>query len=208
MLSVTIHGQPMLAFRYCGMSMHGTFREGEMLYVAPVPLEAARPGDVVAFYRPNARGEMTAIAHRVRARRCGAGEQALVTQGDASAAPDAELVDAAHFIGCVRFAQRGSRLYRVRNGAAGALWAQALRVAWRGREWGRAPYRWLRRSGVLRRWVHLNVTQVRLNTDRGPLVKILHGGRTVAYWWVKEQRFCCYKPYDLFLTPPAECSGP
>lgn len=202
MLNVTIHDQPMLAFRYQGMSMHGTFREGEMLFVTPVPLESARPGDVVAFYRPNGCGEMTAIAHRVRARRGKGG--ALLTQGDAAAGPDAELVDATHFIGCVRFAQRGGRLYGVRNGAAGMLWAQVLRLGWHARRWGRAPYRWLRSSGVLRRWVHLRLTQVRLNTDRGPLVKILHGKRTVAYWWVKEQRLCCYKPYDLFVTPPVE----
>jgi len=202
MLNVTIHDQPMLAFRYHGLSMHGTFREGEMLFVAPAPLESARPGDVVAFYRPNGRGEMTAIAHRVRARRRQG--EALLTQGDAAAVPDAELVDAAHFIGGVRLAQRGHKLYRVRNGAAGVLWAQALRLGWRAAQWGRAPYRRLRASGVLRRWIHPKLTQVRLNTDRGPLVKILHGKRTVAYWWVKEQRLCCYKPYDLFVAPPVE----
>ncbi|MBN1922415.1 MAG: signal peptidase I [Anaerolineae bacterium] len=204
LLSVSIHDQPMLAFRYQGLSMHGTFREGEMLYVVPVPLESARVGDVVAFYRHNARGEVTAIAHRVRARTQSGQEQVLVTQGDASTAPDVELVDAAHFIGCVRFAQRGSRLYDVRNGAAGQLWAEALRLGWRVARWGRAPYRWLRASGVLRRWVHLKLTQVHLNTGRGPLVKILHGGRTAAYWWVNERRLCCYKPYDLFLAPPVE----
>lgn len=204
MLNVNIHGQPMLAFRYQGLSMHGTFREGEMLYVAPVPLESARVGDVVAFYRPNACGEMTAIAHRVRARLQSGNEQALITQGDTSTAPDAEPVDAAHFIGCVRFAQRGNRLTSVRNGAAGALWAHALWLGWRAARWGSIPYRWLRASGILRRWVHLKLTQVHLNTDRGPLVKILHGGRTAAYWWVNEQRLCCYKPYDLFLAPPVE----
>jgi len=202
MRHVTVNGERLLAFRYQGMSMHGTFREGEMLFVAPVPLENARPGDVVAFYRPNGCGEMTAIAHRVRARRGKGG--ALLTQGDAAAGPDAELVDATHFIGCVHFAQRGGRLYGVRNGAAGAVWAQALRLGWHARRWGRAPYRWLRSSGVLRRWVHLRLTQVRLNTDRGPLVKYMHGGRTVAYWWVNEKRLCCYKPYDLFLAPPVE----
>jgi len=202
MRHVTVNGERLLAFRYHGLSMHGTFREGEMLFVAPAALESARPGDVVAFYRPNGRGEMTAIAHRVRARR-GKGE-ALLTQGDAATVPDAELVDATHFIGCVRFAQRGGRLSGVRNGAAGAVWAQALRLGWRAVQWGRAPYRWLRASGILRRWIHPKLTQVRLNTDRGPLVKILHGKRTVAYWWVKEQRLCCYKPYDLFVAPPVE----
>ncbi|MDX9954819.1 MAG: hypothetical protein RBT75_12020 [Anaerolineae bacterium] len=204
MLNVNIHDQSMLAFRYQGLSMHGTFREGEMLYVAPVPLESARVGDVVAFYRSDARGEMTAIAHRVCAHTRHGKEQALVTQGDAVAVPDAEPVDAAHFIGCVRFAQRGSRLTSVRNGVAGALWAQTLRQGRRAARWGSAPYRWLRASGVLRRWVHLKLTQVHLNTDRGPLVKILHGRRTAAYWWVNEKRLCCYKPYDLFLAPPVE----
>lgn len=202
MQHVTVKGERLLAFRYHGLSMHGTFREGELLFVTPAPLESARPGDVVAFYRPNGRGEMTAIAHRVRA--CKGKNEALLTQGDAAAVPDAELVDAAHFIGCVRLAQRADRLYRVRNGAAGALWAQALRLGWRAAQWGRAPYRWLRASGVLRRWIHPKLTQVRLNTNRGPLVKILHGKRTVAYWWVNEQRLCCYKPYDLFVAPPVE----
>lgn len=204
MQNVTVNGERMLAFRYQGMSMHGTFREGEMLYVAPAPLESTRVGDVVAFYRTGARGEMTAIAHRVRAHTHSGKEQALVTQGDASSMPDAEPVDAARFIGCVRLAQRGNRLTSVRNGAAGALWAGALRLGWRVARWGSAPYRWLRASGILRRWVHLKLTQVHLNTDRGPLVKILHGGRTAAYWWVNEKRLCCYKPYDLLLAPPVE----
>ncbi len=57
---------------------------------------------------------------------------------------------------------------------------------------------------MLRRWIRLNPTQVRLATERGPLVKYLHGGRTVACWWVEERKLCYYKPYDLLLAPPVE----
>jgi len=47
---------------------------------------------------------------------------------------------------------------------------------------------------------------VRLVTDDGPLVKYVHGRRTVACWWPETQRFWCRRPYDLVVRSPAESS--
>lgn len=197
---VPVRGEMMTAYQYHGRSMHGTFREGELLLVDAAPLRAIRPGDVIAFSRVNAAGETVVVAHRVRGRR----GDGLLTQGDALATLDTEPVRAEALIGRVRFGQRGDRLYRVRGGMPGRLWPACLRLARRARAALRAPYGWLRASGVLRRWLHLNLTQVRLTTERGPLVKYLHGGRTVAWWWPDQRRFACCKPYDLVLAPPAD----
>ncbi len=142
------------------------------------------------------------VAHRV----CRCTTAGLVTQGDASGSPDGELVGAGQLIGCVRFGQRGRRLYRVLGGSAGRLWVALLRLWRRAAPVAGRPYRWLRSAGLLRRIVQPTLSQVRLETDRGLLVKYIHRGRTVACWWPEERRFWCCKPYDLFLEPPAQPS--
>lgn len=191
-------GQPP-AFPYRGRSMQGTFRHGDILVVEPVPWEAIRPGDVVAFRGARTSDDPIFIVHRVRART----PAGLITQGDNNRLRDGEPVRPESLVGRVRAVQRDKKTRPVRNGRAGRLWAGLLRLWRRARPLIGWPYRLLRASGVVRRLWRPRVTQVHVQTDAGPVVKYVCRGRTVAWWWPERGAFECRKPYDLALERPA-----
>ncbi len=185
-------------FSYRGDSMEGTLRRGDLLLVAPVEFAAVCPGDVIVFGSPEAGGGRPVVVHRVLGRTAAG----LVTRGDARARPDSQPVGAACLVGRVCFVRREGRLRRVWGGARGRLWAGGLRLWRRVAAAGRLPYRLLRASGLARRLWRPAIVPVHLRTDEGPLVKYVHGRRTVACWWPGEGRFWCCKPYDLVIAPP------
>lgn len=195
-------GQTYRFFPYRGGSMGGTLRRGDLLLVSPVDFAAVRPGDVVVFGSLDAGSDRPVVVHRVLGRTAAG----LVTRGDACSAPDAWPVSAAHVLGRVGFVQREGRLRRVWGGRRGLLWAGGLRL-WRWvKAAGRLPYRLLLASGLARRLWRPEIVPLHLHTDEGPLVKYVHGRRTVACWWPDEGRFWCCKPYDLVIEQPdLEC---
>ena len=183
-------------FPYKGNSMSGTFQQGDILLVSPASMDVARPGDVIAF--SERRLDRTVIVHRVRSRTAGG----LVTQGDSRLTGDAELVYADNLIGRVCFVQRNGNLRPVLGGWAGQLWVAYLRLRRWSRQWGRLPYRFLRASGIVKRLWKPCVMKVYFITESGPLVKYIHGRRTVACWSPREKQFWCRKPYDLVIKRP------
>lgn len=70
------------------------------------------------------------------------------------------------------------------------------------------PYAWLRRMGLLRIRAPRGLIKLMLMTPRGPLVKYVWRGRTIARWWIAARRWECQKPFDLFLSPPATSQPP
>ena len=60
----------------------------------------------------------------------------------------------------------------------------------------------LRKSGLISRLWHPRITQIRLQTARGSLVKYSCAGRTVARHWPEIGRFECLKPFDLVIPRP------
>ncbi len=187
-----------IAFPYHGSSMYGTFRQGDILLVAPATLEAVRPGDVVVFCHVKPGGDALLIVHRVRA--CTAA--GLITQGDGCPAPDSEPVRAEDLVGRVFFVEREGRMRRVWGGHAGRIWAAWLRLRRRLTPWLGWPYRALRSSGLVRRVWRPAVAQIHLTAEGGPLVKYVHGRRTVAIWAPQDDYFWCCKPYDLVIQRP------
>jgi len=185
-------------FQYRGSSMTGTFRPGDMLIVREVAFEAIRPGDVMAFHAPGDSDDATLIVHRVVAR----AHDGLITQGDACGAPDTTHVQVADIIGRVIQAQRGARLRPTPGGLAGCWWARFVRLWRRVLVFARAPYRWLRASGIVQHVWRPAVTQVSLMTAQGMVVKYLCGARAVAVWRPETQVYWCKKPYDLVLDAP------
>ncbi len=185
------------AFPYRGGSMYPTFRQGDILVSAPAALDAIRPGDVVLFSH-TADGGAPVVAHRVRAR---TGNR-LITQGDCSPAPDPASVLAKHLLGRVMLVWRDGKARHVWNGRAGLLWLRYLHLRRRVTSLLRRPYQLLRASGIVHHLWHPTVTQIRLATGDGTLVKYIHGRRTVAHWWPEERRLWCRKPYDLVLDLP------
>ena len=186
-------------FFYHGESMRGTFRPGDRLTVEPVSLSDLRAGDVVVFHGVNCREDADTIVHRVVAVRA----DGLVTRGDNSSTADLYPLTEERLVGRVVKVERGGRSWNVHNGRAGLCRAYALRllrsaVALLGLI-GRWPYRGLRASGLARRFWQPAITRVYLQTERGPLVKYVCAGRTVACWRPTERRFECRKPYDLVI---------
>ena len=192
---------------YRGVSMLGTFRPGDYLTVEPVPLAAIRPGDVVIYRGREESGEPESIVHRVVAITPGG----LATKGDNSPYVDGQPVTQDTLLGRVTHAQWGGRVRPVWGGRRGLLRARMLharcamqRLGW---QWlsivGRRPYRWLRESGLVDRLWQPAITPVRVETEDGPLVKYVHRGRTVAWWWPERGRFRCRRPYDLMISRPS-----
>jgi signal peptidase I len=187
---------------YRGASMAGTFRPGDRLTVAPVPLIEIEPGDVVVLRGPDGCGNDSDLVHRVVA----AAPDGLVARGDSNPCDDEGRVTAANLVGRVTHFERKGRTRRVRGGRWGLLRARLLHArlpAWGlVKQVGRRPYRWLRASGLVQRCWRPAVTRVRFTTEDGPLVKYVCGGRMVASWWPEEGRFECRRPYDLIIERP------
>ncbi len=184
-------------FPYRGSSMNGTFRPGDLLYVEAVDSEDVRPGDVVLFFSGD--GDVF-LTHRVVARTA----FGLLTRGDAHPLPDPAPVATERLVGRVHFCERQGRVRPVWGGWAGRLWATLLRLRRRLLQAMGFPYRVLRRSGLVRRLWRPAVKGVHLESAEGPVVKYVHGRRTVACWWPEDGRFWCRRPYDLVIDlPPA-----
>lgn len=187
------------AFPYRGNSMRGTFRQGDVLIVEPIPWKAVRPGDVIAFY--GASDHHSLIVHRVRV----CTPVGLITQGDSNALADAQPVQPDDLVGRVCSFERDGKRRAVQNGRAGLLRLRLLRLWRRVRPLVGWPYRLLRASGVVRRLWRPRVTLVCVHTDAGPVVKYIHRGRAVAWWRPCRGTFECRKPYDLALERPRRC---
>ena len=210
-----------------GGSMAPLFRTGDSLSVEAAALAQIRPGDVVVFrapqetkdeaetasalvppapatahWPPSAAAGTRRVVHRVVALR----EGGLVTRGDANAQPDKGLVTADRLEGRVVARERGGRVRRVHGGRRGLALAALAHLRLRAlrplRRLAALPYALLRRSGLVRHLWHPALRTLRLSTPQGPLVKTLHGRRTVARWWPQSRRFECRKPYDLILRLP------
>jgi hypothetical protein len=191
---------------YHGNSMLSIFRPGDYLIIEPASIAAIRPGDVVVFQGLDRAGEPDDVVHRVIA----VTPDGLVTRGDNNPQVDDALVTQDNLLGRVTHVEREGRARPVPGGRRGLLRARTLRV-WarvRRRGWqmvrlvGRWPYRLLRTSGLVRLVWQPTITRIRIEAERGPLVKYLCGMRTVAWWWPETGRFRCRRPYDLVIHRP------
>jgi signal peptidase I len=186
--------------------MLGTFCPGDRVTIEPVPIAEIRLGDVVAFSAPVG-DKIDVMVHRVVA----VTPRGLITRGDNNVSADAVPLTAENLLGKVTHYERNGVTRPVRGGRLGLMRAWVLHARIHIRNLaiflGRAPYRLLRRSGIVPRVWHPRITQLRVNTDNGALVKYLHNGRVVARWWQQHHRFECAKPYDLVIARPDENSG-
>jgi hypothetical protein len=183
---------------YRGESMQGIFREGDCLWIEPIPFQEVRVGDVVAFTS----GAKT-VAHRVVA----VGDRGLLTRGDAAMGPDPSPVTPDHLLGKVVMRERRGKRCVISGGPLGRGRGGMLHGIARLRRWLLFPlapaYRWLRASRWASRVWTPRVGVVRFAGPEGELVKYIHRGQTVARWFPGEQRWTCRKPYDLVLAPPS-----
>ncbi len=183
--------------------MQGTFQVGDILFAESITSEDVRRGDVLAFFSSRRDKMRDVVVHRVVARV----SEGLITQGDAMRLPDANPVCAQNLLGRVIQVQRSGRVYPVKNGWRGRLWARYVRLRRRLLSLGRVPYRWLRASSIVRRLWRPPVASVTLATSEGLMVKYLCGGKTVAFWQPETSTYWCRKPYDLVLDAPGPATN-
>jgi signal peptidase I len=187
---------------YQGSSMRGTFRVGDCLEMEPASIGDIRPGDIVVYRESGPDPEATKeLVHRVISRM----PEGLVARGDSNIQRDMVLVTRDNLVGRVRYRVRGGKRHEVKGGFRGLLYARILHNLITARKWirilGGSVYRRTRRIGLIRRVWRPNITAIRFMTEKGPLLKYIHRGRTVAWWWIQKNRFDCRKPYDLVLGP-------
>lgn len=191
---------------YRGRSMLAVLRPGDFLFAQPATIDRVRPGDVVTFGSRREGREDDVVVHRVIAVR----PDGLVTRGDTNRRPDRELVTPGNLLGRVVARERNGRRVPVLGGRPGLWLARFLptgRRVWRRLRQrllslGRAPWRRLRESRLVPRLWRPRIRRVRFATRDGPVVKYIHGGRTVASWRPDTGRFRCSRPFDLVLSPP------
>ncbi|MEN6342997.1 MAG: hypothetical protein ABFC89_10635 [Methanospirillum sp.] len=157
---------------YLGRSMSPTFADLDLLTYAPD--DPVRPGDVIAFRRPD-RDQV--IVHRAIA----TDGAAITTQGDGNALPDPSAVERNRVIGVVRSRQRNRERSPVRGG-------------W----WGLARFRYLReRRRVVRSCVRLAAPGYRLLVRHRLVSRI---GTRILPWEIRrvvrsdgiEERLWCF----------------
>jgi hypothetical protein len=185
---------------YHGGSMAGTFRPGDCLVVRSIIWEQIRAGDVVVFR--GHKEENNEIVHRVLSVRSGG----LLTQGDANAQPDPDLVTREDLVGLVSGYERAGRFHTVQGGWRGLMNAGWLRLIQTIRRALipilRPFYRLLRKLGWVGFFWRPELTEIHLETANGPLVKYIYRRRTVAQYWRKSGYFEAHKPYDLVIRRP------
>lgn len=193
--------KPLSCFRlaYRGDSMCGTFRAGDCLWVAAVPYDSLKIGDVVAMA-----ADGKAIAHRI----CGKRADGFHTQGDGVLRADCEPLHSDRLMGKIVLRERRGHPVRVRGGWAGHARAMTLHAAWRMASWLLFPLAPVYRCFRKRKWISRiwtpRIRIARFTGTSGETTKYIHRGRTVACWAPGEGRWTCLKPYDLILEPPAQ----
>jgi signal peptidase I len=190
---------------YRGTSMLGTLRPGDYLIVASVSFNDVLVGDVVVFRsrqsEPDGNEEWV---HRVVDIRHGR----FVTRGDNNSYNDPKHLTADDFIGKVSHAAHDGKTRLIAGGRCGFLWARCLHA--------RRPliyllryllgryYRWLKTSMLIPRLWKPSLVKLSLMTNDGRVVKYLHRGCTVAFWWLEKHRFVCRRPFDLVIPSPLD----
>ena len=194
---------------YHGSSMRGTFRFGDCLEIERADLDDIRCGDIVIYHgsKPDAPDGATELVHRIVSKKT----EGLVARGDNNLHPDPVLVSRANLVGRVWCFFHNGKRFRVKGGHLGLFYARILHRLITARKWirilGGGAYRGIRLSGLIRRVWHPDIAVIRFMTEKGPLLKYIHHGRTVAWRWSEKNRFDCRKPYDLVLSQEDPNSG-
>lgn len=189
---------------YHGDSMRGTFYLGDRLVVVPPSQEIISVGDVIVFSRMNGPDDKEEIIHRIDA----ISENKFITRGDNNLYRDISLVQPDQVIGKIVMVERNGQRQEVVGGSLG-LWRVKPRWLWLKvdywlRRLYRKPYRWLRLSKIIPNLWPIEINEMQIKTDRGPLIKYIYKGRTVATWETSRKLFECREPFDLVIFPPED----
>ena len=182
--------------------MKGTFLPGDCLHYKPESPTNISVGDIVIFRNQKANINSNESVHRVIAWNA----RGLITRGDNNSQKDNNPVDAKNLVGKVTYFERNGKKYPVCDGYLGILRARRLHVGTFVKKilrfFFKKIYSLLKKSGIVSYLWHPVFQKIHLKTDKGLLVKYLHGKLTVAYWYPDQGYFRCKKPFDLVLRRP------
>jgi signal peptidase I len=181
------------------------FKPGDLLCVRRSGISGICFGDVVVVHWRNETNDPAKyVVHRVISVK----HDHLITQGDNNLKADLCVVTVDNLIGLVTAFNRQNHIYTVRGGYLGLSYARIIYV--RNYIWliikrlGWRVYRLIHQSGWIAKAWRPTISQIRVMTDNGPLIKYFYGNRTVARWWPKIKKFVVNKPFDLVIPYPEE----
>lgn len=191
-------------FIYNGPSMAPLFKPGDLLCVQKSVLGNIRLGDIVIINWESDKNNIQYVVHRVISLK----QEHLITQGDNNLKPDPQAVTSENLVGLVTSFGRQNHVYSVKGGTIGLFYARLIharnfiwllikRLGWR-------IYRLIRQSGLIAKMWRPVISQIRVMTANGSLIKYCYGKHTVARWWPETKNFVVAKPFDLVIPHPKE----
>lgn len=188
-------------FIYSGLSMHPTFKPGQLLYIRPT-MNGLSVGDVIVYSDHN---QKINVVHRVVKIKDGL----VYTRGDNNPYNDVNPIHPKDILGVVVKVNQNGSIASVQGGKAGyrRLQHQAKRnrIAHFLKSLLFPFYRNIKASGIVPKIWHPEIKKIHLETQNGFVIKYVSRNRTVAQWDSVSKRFTYQHPYDLLITPPDQC---
>jgi signal peptidase I len=183
---------------YTGSSMNPTLRSGDGLQVEPYEAKKIRPGDVIVFNSPE---DGRKITHRVISAR----SEGIKTRGDNNKNIDPRILSPEGIIGRVIYAQRGNKRKKIFGGAGGQLFSAGIRLIKvldsRITTLLRPAYRWMVRTGLLRRLlnIQINLMVITLNRPGGTELQLLIGRNVIGRLLPGKTQWHLRRPFRLIV---------
>jgi len=181
---------------YKGPSMNPTLKDRDLLQTVPYGHRRVRCGDVIVFMSPN---DNRSVTHRVVA----VDLRGIRTQGDNNSEVDPWVLQHDNITGRVVYAQRRNRQLRIYGGTAGRLFAVVIRsiriIRLHTFSLLRPFYRYLVRSGVLRKCMSVQTKIVYFNRPAGIELQLLMGRRVIGRRLPESNKWQIHPPFRLFV---------
>lgn len=178
--------------------MKSTFKPGDKLFLKKVQFLHIHEGDVIVFKGRGEDGAET-ITHRV----VGLHSDSLITRGDNNLKKDAHAITEETLLGRIDHFERKGKLHKVAYGVRGMLHAKTIRITHflvrTLKLLNRKPYRLLRSSGLVTMFWRPDIERIDFMTQKGPMQKYIHAGKSIATYWNDRNRWQIRRPYELVI---------
>lgn len=182
---------------YHGSSMSPTFKNGDILYVAPYKGRKVMRGDVVVFYGP----QNNKVVHRVTA----VTKEGVRTQGDNNTKADIYILTPEKIIGRVNYAERKKKRFYVYGGFMGRLFV-AVRRAFKKIDLAISlalgpAYRFTARTNIIQQMLppYLKPKLVKFNRGKKEELQLVMGSVKIAHLNAQKNEWCIRRPFRLVV---------